>query len=83
MDTPGFKAWCKKTGINVELKEFADAASLVLFLNGTIARPNMVVFNTDRDYNGGMAGHIFDEKSPYRYRRGLFYRQNILEAIHR
>lgn len=130
MDTPGFKAWCEKSGIQVELKEFADATSLVLSLNGATTLPDMFMFNAGRDYNGGvagliademvqeiepamleqyapdywayinkpiymneitqldgkmyyLAGHIFEEKSPYRYWRGLFYRQDILDAIGR
>ena len=130
MDTPGFKAWCEKTGIAVELKEFADGTSLVLALNGATTLPDMIMFNAGTYYNGGvagliaddvvqeidpamleqyapdywtyinkpiymteikqldgkmyyMAGHIFEENSPYRYWRGLFYREDILKAIGR
>ena len=130
MDTPGFKAWCEKTGISVELKEFADGTSLVLALNGATTLPDMILFNAGAYYNGGiagliadgmvqeiepamleqyapdywayinkpiymteikqldgkmyyMAGHVFEENSPYRYWRGLFYREDILKAIGR
>ena len=130
MDTPGFKAWCEKTGIAVELKEFADGTSLVLALNGATTLPDMIMFNAGAYYNGGvagliaddvvqeidpamleqyapdywtyinkpiymteikqldgkmyyMAGHIFEENSPYRYWRGLFYRGDLLEKVNK
>ncbi len=130
MDTPGFKAWCEKTGVQVELKEFADGTSLVLALNGATTLPDMFMLHAANYYNGGiagvisdgltieiepamleqyapdywayinkpiylneitqldgkmyyLAGHIFEEKSPYRFWRGLIYRQDILDAIGR
>ncbi|MGN0777531.1 MAG: hypothetical protein ACI4MJ_00140, partial [Aristaeellaceae bacterium] len=60
MDTPGFKAWCEKSGITVELKEFADATSLVLALNGATTLPDMFMLNAGNAYNGGVAGLIAD-----------------------
>ena len=60
MDTPGFKAWCEKSGINVQLQEYADGTALVLALNGATTLPDMIMINAASYYNGGVAGMIAD-----------------------
>lgn len=61
MDTPGFKAWCEKSGINVQLQEYADGTALVLAMNGATKLPDMIMINANAFYNGGIAGLIADE----------------------
>lgn len=61
MDTPGFKAWCEKSGIKVELKEFADGTALVLALNGATKLPDLIMIHANAFYNGGISGLINDE----------------------
>lgn len=57
-DTPGFQKWEEDTGINVELKEFADNTSLVLAIQAD-SLPDMIMLDCTA-YNGGIMGMAND-----------------------
>ena len=57
-ETPGFKEWQRATGVNVELKEFADNTALVLAIQAD-ALPDMIMLDPTA-YTGGILGMAND-----------------------